>query len=74
PENMHVYRLFIKPAELSQMCKKNSLEIQEIRGLKPKLFSLPLLKMLFTGKVARDFRFEFSRSLLTGYIGYAKKG
>ncbi|MFI5334880.1 MAG: bifunctional 2-polyprenyl-6-hydroxyphenol methylase/3-demethylubiquinol 3-O-methyltransferase UbiG [Chlamydiales bacterium] len=73
PKSMHIYRLFIKPAELSQMCKQNSLEIQEIRGLKPKLFSLPLLKMLVTGQVARDFSFEFSRSLLTGYIGYAKK-
>lgn len=73
PEKMHLYRLFIKPEELRVFCASASLEIQEIRGLKPKIFSLPLCKMLLQRKVPPDFQFEFCRSLLTGYIGYSKK-
>ncbi len=73
PEKMHIYRLFIKPQEMRAFCKNASLDIQEMLGLKPKIFSLSLFKMLIQRKVPENFRFEFSRSLLTGYIGFAKK-
>lgn len=72
PESMHIYRLFIKPEELRAMCHSARLEVHEIRGLKPH-FSLPILKMALTRKVPDDLRFHFTPSLLTGYVGYARK-
>ncbi len=73
PQNMHVYPLFIKPSELDELCSNRDLKIINIQGFSPKIFSKPFLKMLFTRKVPEDFGFRFSKSLLTGYCGYAKK-
>jgi 2-polyprenyl-6-hydroxyphenyl methylase/3-demethylubiquinone-9 3-methyltransferase len=73
PQNLHVYRLFIRPAELRRYLEMCGLEIIEMRGLKPVLCQLPLWKMVLTGNVDPAFRFSFSRSLLTGYCGYARK-
>lgn len=73
PKNMHVYPLFIKPWELKILCSQQGLEIQETVGLRPKFFSLSFFKMLLTRKVSSDFSFCFSKNLLTGYCGIAKK-
>lgn len=72
PADMHLYRLFIKPRELEAMCDRAEMKVQEICGLRP-AFSLPFFQMLLTRKVPQDFRFEFTRSLKTGYVGYARK-
>lgn len=73
PEKMHIYRLFIKPDEMRTFCESVSLEIQEIRGLKPKLLSPALWKMLLQRKVPNEFSFAFTSSLATGYLGFAQK-
>lgn len=72
PKNMHVYPLFIKPDELNELCQIYSLKITQWRGLKP-LFNRPFFQMLFTRKVPKNFSFHFTKSLLTGYCGIAKK-
>lgn len=73
PKNMHVYPLFIKPQELTQFCQDAHLNVAHMRGFRPKLLQTAPLKMLFTRKVPADFSFCFSKSLLTGYCGYARK-
>ncbi len=74
PPNMHVYSLFIKPAELKRYCYLHDLHIGMLRGFRPKFFSLPFLQMLLTHKVSDSFSFQFSNSLATGYCGIAQKG
>lgn len=71
PANLHVYSLFIKPSELKEACKRHQLEVQEMKGFMPKVCSLPFFKMLWTRKVSSQFSFTFTRSLITGYCGYA---
>jgi len=73
PKNMHVYSLFIKPKELQEICHNHDMEISTFRGFSPKILSRPFWKMLVQRKVPEDFIFCFSKSLLTGYCGYAKK-
>jgi 2-polyprenyl-6-hydroxyphenyl methylase/3-demethylubiquinone-9 3-methyltransferase len=73
PPNMHIYSLFIKPSELKILCSKHSLQVSSFIGLRPKFFSLPFLQLLLTRKVSPQFSFSFSKSLLTGYSGFAKK-
>lgn len=73
PKNMHVYPLFIKPSELKNLCAQHHLQTLMTIGLRPKFFSLPFFKMLCTRKVPPNFRFCFSKSLLTGYCGIAQK-
>lgn len=73
PKNMHVYPLFIKPDELREMFEKKNLAIEKIHGFRPKIFTRAFVQMLFSRKVPKDFGFCFSKSLQTGYCGYAKK-
>ena len=73
PKNMHVYPLFIKPKELKAFCKAENLEVENIRGLIPDASRGAFWKMLVTGKISKDFRFTFSKSSLTGYVGFARK-
>ena len=73
PKNMHVYPLFIKPKELSALCFDAKMNVETMHGFQPKIFSSALFKMLFQKKVPQNFSFRFSKSLLTGYCGIAKK-
>ncbi|MGB7978926.1 MAG: bifunctional 2-polyprenyl-6-hydroxyphenol methylase/3-demethylubiquinol 3-O-methyltransferase UbiG [Chlamydiales bacterium] len=73
PKNMHIYPLFIKPGELKEMCAEKDLEIVQLRGFTPEIFSRPFWKMVTQRKVPPDFTFRFSKNLATGYCGYAKK-
>lgn len=73
PKNMHVYPLFIKPKELISHCKNANLKVVDLRGLTPQIFSKAALKIAITRNVPPDFKFSFSKSLLTGYCGYAIK-
>ncbi len=73
PKNIHVYPLFIKPCELKSMCKEEGLDVMKLMGFSPKVCSLAFWKMLYRGKVPSDFSFHFTKSLATGYCGYASK-
>ena len=72
PKNMHVYPLFIKPAELKRHCDHYDLRVESMVGLRPTL-SPSFFRMLFTRKVPSDFAFRFSKSLALGYCGIAQK-
>lgn len=71
PKALHVLRMFVTPAELTQMCGFHKLAIVEIRGSRPK-FGWPLWRLLFTGNVGDDFQFTFTSSTKLGYTGYAR--
>lgn len=73
PRNMHVYPLFIKPEELKSLCENRGLQVKEIRGVRPDFSSSAFWKMVLTKTVAEDFHFVFTRSLRTGYSGYASR-
>jgi 2-polyprenyl-6-hydroxyphenyl methylase/3-demethylubiquinone-9 3-methyltransferase len=73
PKNMHIYPLFIKPDELEELCLNQDLQIVNIAGFTPKIFSFAFFKMLFTRKIPDNFTFRFSKRLTTGYCGYANK-
>ena len=73
PRNMHLYRLFIKPAELERMCADAALRIRETRGIRPRFLSKAFCWTLLRRRVHPDFAFTRARSLLVGYMGYAVK-
>jgi 2-polyprenyl-6-hydroxyphenyl methylase/3-demethylubiquinone-9 3-methyltransferase len=73
PKNMHVYPLFIKPDELKELCEAHDLGIVTLKGFAPKILAKPFWQMLFSRKVPDTFSFRFSKSLATGYCGFAKK-
>lgn len=70
PRRLHVYNLFIKPQELRQWCQEQGIQVQEIKGLCPKLFSLPFLTSFIRRKVDEKVSFRFTSSLKTGYLGF----
>lgn len=72
PKNLHILRLFIKPKELQQYCRLESLQTKEMVGIKPVFTTIPI-RCLFTGIVPKGLRFELTNSLLLSYIGYAVK-
>jgi 2-polyprenyl-6-hydroxyphenyl methylase/3-demethylubiquinone-9 3-methyltransferase len=74
PPHMHVYHLFVKPAELAAYCQSQGMRIEEWKGIRPRLFRFSVLKALFTGIVPKDFSFAFTRSLSVSYCGVAVKG
>lgn len=73
PPQLHVYRLFIKPSELKQICDNMGLKVHVMRGMNIKARSMPFLKMLVTREVPEDLEFVFSNSLSVGYCGYCQK-
>ncbi len=73
PSDMHLYRCFIKPREVTTMCQKNHLKVEKMCGVVPDVKTVAFWKMLLTRDVPQNFRFIFSPSLKTGYSGYAVK-
>jgi len=73
PRHMHVLRLFIKPRELVAMCLAHGLQVRELHGSEPVVFSWAFWRMLLTRIVPPDFRFRFSRSTLLAYTGCAQR-
>lgn len=73
PKSMHVYPLFLKPAELEEMCNRNQLKVEEFLGLRPDFMRASFWKMVFRRKVDPEFRFIFTPSLKTSYSGFAEK-
>lgn len=72
PPRLHQLRYFIKPTELRKMCATAGLQVESLRGSAPKL-NRAFWQMLATGIVSDAFAFQFTRSTLTGYIGWARK-
>lgn len=73
PPNLHVLKLFIKPAELRAMCEANDLRLTSLQGFAPKINQRAFWHMLRTGIVDDEFAFAFTKSTCTGYIGLATK-
>jgi 2-polyprenyl-6-hydroxyphenyl methylase/3-demethylubiquinone-9 3-methyltransferase len=73
PRDMHILRLFIRPNELTTICRERGLDVQELRGSQPVIIAASFWRMLATGVVPPDFRFEFSRSTLLAYTGFAER-
>ena len=72
PPRLHQLRYFIKPVELRGMCAQASLPVRALCGFVP-VWNRAFWHMLATGEVTDEFAFQFSRNLLTGYIGLAVK-
>lgn len=72
PKNLHILRLFIKPAELADYCCQANLKVLQMTGIKPVFSSIPL-KNIFTGVVPEGLRFELTESLRLSYMGCAEK-
>jgi 2-polyprenyl-6-hydroxyphenyl methylase/3-demethylubiquinone-9 3-methyltransferase len=73
PPRMHVYPLFLKPKELARLCAASYLEMQEMKGVAPVMYSKAFWRLVFRKRVDDSFRFSFTSSLKTGYSGYAQK-
>ncbi len=73
PRNLHLYRYFIKPSELTAMCEQSGMQVVTMRGLDPVIAQRAFWKMVVTGTVDDDFQFKFTHSKLIGYTGLAKK-
>ncbi len=73
PRDMHVLRLFVKPAELLGFCQRAGLRPVMLHGSAPVIWSLAFWRMLFTRVVPPNFRFHFTRSTLLAYTGYSER-
>ena len=72
PRNLHVLRLFLKPAEVRAACEHHGLVGLELRGVRP-VFGRAFLKLLVTRRVSPGFSFTFTPSTGLGFSGMAKK-
>ncbi len=73
PPDMHIHRLFIKPAELQKICEDLGLKQEEIKGLNVKVLSKAFWQMVLKRTVPDDLEFVFTDSLKVGYSGFARK-
>lgn len=81
PPGLHVWEMFIKPAEIRSLLAKNNLEWREHIGIKPGAPYLKMLKYLrerVKGKLSYEefgskFRMVESRSTQIMYMGHAVK-
>jgi len=81
PPNLHVWEMFIKPAEIKSLLLKNQLDWKEHRGAKPNISYLKMLGYLrkrANGELTYEefgekFRMVESRSTQVMYMGYAIK-
>lgn len=73
PPDMHIFRLFIKPKELEQMCTDFQMKTEEIKGLMVNFSTKPFWQMLLRRTVPENLEFKFTNSLRTGYSGFARK-
>lgn len=81
PADLHVWEMFIKPAELLALLRKNHLEWGEHVGIKPERSYLKILSLLYkraAGNITyqdfgKNFKMVESRSTRILYMGYAVK-
>jgi 2-polyprenyl-6-hydroxyphenyl methylase/3-demethylubiquinone-9 3-methyltransferase len=72
PENMHLYRLFIKPREMTHYLKQNNLKVSEILGLMPAM-DKGFFQLILQRRISTHFSFKIISSLKCGYMGHAIK-
>jgi 2-polyprenyl-6-hydroxyphenyl methylase/3-demethylubiquinone-9 3-methyltransferase len=70
PPHVHVYRLFVKPAELRRMAFAAGLRVMETRGVRV-VPDRALWWSVLRRRVHPEFSFTFTNSLAVGYAGYA---
>ena len=70
PEHVHVYELFIKPAELRAMAAEAGLEVLEVRGVRPVVDRAVWWSVLHR-RVHPDFGFTLTGAPRVGYVGFA---
>jgi 2-polyprenyl-6-hydroxyphenyl methylase/3-demethylubiquinone-9 3-methyltransferase len=71
PKDLHLFRMFLTPDEVTAMCGTHGLAIGALHGSRPR-FGWPLWRMLWTGRVGDDFAFTFTPSTRLGYTGFAR--
>lgn len=72
PEDMHVLRLFLRPDEVSAMCRASGMTPLEILGSRPRL-GAAFWRLAVTGEVSDAFAFTFTRSTRLAYTGVARR-
>jgi 2-polyprenyl-6-hydroxyphenyl methylase/3-demethylubiquinone-9 3-methyltransferase len=73
PRDLHVLSLFIDPEEVRKQCDSSGLDVIDLRGSRPVIFSTAFVKLLATGVVPKDFAFTFTSSTQIAYTGVAAK-
>ena len=73
PDDLHLYSYFITPDELTSFCADAGLDVREITGLRPRLFTWAALRSLLTRRLDPGFSFTLTNSTAVGYLGYAEK-
>lgn len=81
PPNIHVWEMFIKPAEIKMLLQENQLDWKEHRGLKPNITWLKMLRYLHKRAIGdltyeefgKKFLMVESNSTQIMYMGYAVK-
>ena len=69
----HVYSLFRKPQEVDEWVNNAGMDIQIMRGTAPIIFQKAFWKLLRTREVPKNFKFKWTKSTSSSYLGYAKK-
>lgn len=72
PKNMHVIKLFIRPDELKEYCRRAEMIVTSMTGIRPVVKSIDW-KMIKTGVVSRNLKFTLTKSTLLSYMGLARK-
>ena len=72
PTDLHVWRLFIPPETLRGYADAAGLEVEEVRGMRPRL-DRPFWRSVARRRVDPGFRFTYTGSQAVGYIGVAVK-
>jgi 2-polyprenyl-6-hydroxyphenyl methylase/3-demethylubiquinone-9 3-methyltransferase len=72
PPDLHVLRLFLRPAEVEAMCRASGMRPVQLLGSRPR-FGRALWRLARTGVVPDDFAFTFSRSTRLAYTGVARR-
>jgi 2-polyprenyl-6-hydroxyphenyl methylase/3-demethylubiquinone-9 3-methyltransferase len=72
-EPYHDYERFQKPMSLARQLKRAGLNPIQFCGLRPVMMQRSLIKLIYSGCVSDQFRFQFCRQPWLGYIGVAQK-
>ncbi len=73
PEDLHLYRLFIRPREMREILAGAGLTPGRFLGVRPVLSPASFWQVIRSGVVPREFAFRFQRWIAAGYAGTARK-
>lgn len=68
----HQYAQFMDPIDFEEMLEEEGFELMHLKGLRPAIH-WSVLKTIWTGEVADDFKFKWSSDYSLSYAGCAKK-